>query len=165
MYIPVLSTMAAAALNERDTPPHQSSPLPRSSSKKLIIRYESKGSFHQWSYRFVFTSREVVIYDLGAPGRTGIPHKVGSHHLSTRELARMNQIFHYYSEQTKSRRPVVDIIRFTERDENGQVRSTTYVDASGRTLDQTEMLHLRHMPPPAISRVDGRGGAAFPFGD
>ena len=143
MYLPVLSTMAAAALNERDTPPHQSSPLPRSYSKKLIIRYESKGSFHQWSYRFVCTSREVVIYDLGAPGRAGIPHKIGSHHLSTRERARMNQIFHYYSERTKSRRPVVDIIRFTERDENQQVHSTTYVDTSGRTLDQTEMRHLR----------------------
>ena len=145
MYIPVLSTMAAAALGEREASSHECSPLPGNSAQKLTIRYESKGSFHQWSYRFVFTAREVVIYDLGVPGRIGMPHKIGSHHLNTKERARMNHIFHYYSEQTRSRCPVVDIIRFTERDENQQVHSTTYVDTSGRTLDQREMLHLRHM--------------------
>jgi len=153
MYSPVLSTMSAAALRSREPSTARELPLlPPDSDQSLTIRYESVGSFHHWSYRFVFTADEVVIYSLDTRGRIGSPHKLGSHRLSKKERISVRQLLGFCSWQMKSGCPAVDIIRFTKRDERQQVHSITYVDITGSTLDHREMLPLQNLAGRLLSK-------------
>ena len=155
MYSPVLSTMSAAALRSREPSTARELPLPPDSGQSLTIRYESVGSFHHWSYRFVFTADEVVIYNLDTPGNVGRPHKLGSHRLSEKERISTRQLLGLCSGQMNSGYPTVDIVRFTKRDDRQRVHSITYVDITGNTLDSREMLSLQNLAGHLLSKHTG----------
>ncbi len=155
MYSPVLSTMSAAALRSREPSTARELPLPPDSGQSLTIRYESVGSFHHWSYRFVFTADEVVIYNLDTPGNIGRPHKIGSHRLSEKERIPTRQLLGFFSGQMKGGCPTVDIIRFTKRDDRQRVHSITYVDITGSTLGSPEMLPLQNLVGRLLSKHTG----------
>ena len=155
MYSPVLSTMSAAALRSREPSTARELPLPPDSGQSLTIRYESVGSFHHWSYRFVFTADEVVIYNLETPAAIGRPHKLGAHRLSEKERITTRQLLGFCSGQKKSGCPTVDIIRFTKRDDRQRVHSITYVDITGCTLDSRKMLTLQNLAGRLLSKHTG----------
>ena len=85
MYSPVLSTMIAGAFRDHAPAPREFSLLNLKSGQSLTIRYKSIGCSHHYSYRFVFTAREVVIYALDTPGKIGTPRKLGTHRLTDEE--------------------------------------------------------------------------------
>lgn len=155
MYSPVLSTIAAATFRDRAPAPREFSLLNLKSGQSLTICYKSIGCSHHCSYRFVFTAHEVVIYDLGTPGKIGTPHKLGTHRLSDEERIRLDRLFVFYVGKTEGDCPTVDTIRFTKRDGNQRVRTTTYVDATGSTLNRREMLPLQNLAGRLLSKHQG----------
>ena len=151
MYSPVLSTMSASALRSHNLAARELPPRP-DSGQSLTIRYESVGAFHHWSYRFVFTAHEVVIYNLNTRGRNGRSHKLGSHRLTEKERISVGQLLGFSSGQMKRGCPAVDIIRFTRRDDRQRVHSITYVDITGSTLASRKMLSLQNLAGRLLSK-------------
>ena len=155
MYSPVLSTMIAGAFRDHPPAPRDFSLLNLKSGQSLPIRYKSIGCSHHCSYRFIFTAHEVVIYDLDTPGKIGTPRKLGTHRLSEEELIRLDRLFVFYAGKTEGGCPTVDTIRFTKRDGTQRVRTTTYVDATGSTLNCREMLPLQNLAGRLLGKHPG----------
>ena len=155
MYSPVLSTMIAGAFRDPAPAPREFSLLNLKSGQSLTIRYKSIGCSHHYSYRFVFTAHEVVIYALDTPGKIGTPRKLGTHRLTDEERIRLDRLFVFYAGKTKGGCPTVDTIRFTKRDGTQRVRTTTYVDATGSTLNRREMLPLPNLAGRLLSKHPG----------
>ena len=79
----------------------------------------------------------------------------GSHLVTGTKRIRLDRLFVFYAGKTEGGCPTVDTIRFTKRDGTQRVRTTTYVDATGSTLNRREMLPLPNLAGRLLSKHPG----------
>ncbi len=145
MYLPIVCTMLAIAVDGPAPAAEVFSILSLEPRQSLVVRYQSVGCFHHFVYTFEFTGSVVVIHDLGvgAPGHKG--KRLGCFTLDDDDLVKLDRLLAYYAGRPRGRCTTVDTVRVVVKDGPHRVRCACYVDGSCTTSDLPGMLSLNRL--------------------